>query len=84
MMPTNDPIESQHNELYDIPIDVLALSENTTHLLERVGVASVGDCINILQRTGDALIEVPLGFGEAIQTEVKPKLQLLGYWPSDE
>lgn len=75
-----------HNALYDVSIDVLNLSDSTISLLESVGVTSIGDCVDHFDRGVDAIIEGPDGFMffRAMEEEVKPKLQALGYWPMDE
>ncbi len=83
-MSANGMDESEHEELAHIPIEMLGLSENTISLLKRVGMTNVRDCAESLQRWGDAMIQVPDGWIQAMDGEVRAKLVELGYWPTSE
>lgn len=76
--------EDEISALYETSLDVLELPTNSLRLVTSTGIVSVGDCIDFFDRLGDALIQVPNGFLDAMFDEVKPKLQALGYLPPDE
>ena len=65
--------------LYGIPIDVLGLSDNAKLLLARVGVETVGDCVDYFNRGIDVMCEAPFGFFDVMANEVRLKLIEHGY-----
>jgi hypothetical protein len=70
-------------ELYDIPIEELELSDETIAVVKRVGIISVGDCVDHFARIDDGPVMIdglPIGFVEAMD-EVKPRLAERGYYP---
>ncbi len=83
-MSANGMDESEHEELAHIPIETLGLSENTISLLKRVGMTNVSDCVDSLRRWGVAEEKVPPGFIQAMDSEVRAKLEELGYWPTSD
>ncbi len=72
--------EPEYQALYEIPFEQLGLSENATRLLERVSISSVGDCIDYYFHRHYAMITAPPGYLNAMENEVKDKLQEHGYW----
>jgi hypothetical protein len=54
------------------------------HHLKQTGITSVGDCIDHFARDADAMISARLGFLDAMDNEVKPKLVERGYLRIDE
>ena len=82
-MSENSLGSSQYEHLYNVPIEELALSESVTRVLGRVAITSIGDCIDVLQRWGEPA-GIPPDLAQAMVTEVKPKLEELGYWPLAE
>ncbi len=83
-MSTNDADESDHDKLARIPIENLGLSEKTIRLLKRAGFTNVGEIVDSLQIGSAAIIDSTRGYFQAMNTEVKPKLQELGYWPTSK
>lgn len=65
--------------LHNIPVTTLGISENTIQLLSRVGIETVGDCLDFHRIGGDAMITVPFGLITAFDNEVRPKLLEYGY-----
>jgi hypothetical protein len=78
------PSDPRYDYLYEIPIEELDLSVKTIEILKSVGDVAVGDCVDHFVRAGDAMITVPFGLLEAMDEEVKPKLEEHGYWPLDK
>lgn len=78
----------QHDALYHIPIETLGLSEKAIKGAKRLGVISVGDCVDFFVRikggAGPGTLPHDHEFLEAMFTEVEPKLQAHGYWPPDD
>lgn len=68
-----------NDNYYDVPVETLGISQDAITLLARVGVQSVGDCVDFYNRGGDALIQVPLGLLDKFDTEVIPALRQQGY-----
>ena len=68
-----------NNNYYDVPVQTLGISQNAIMLLARVGVQSVGDCVDFYERGSDALIQVPLGLLDKFDAEVIPALRQQGY-----
>lgn len=71
---------TQPYEWYEIPIEKLGLSVSTINKLKRIGMNSVGDCIDFFERGNNAMINVPFGLIGAMVGEVKVKLIEHGYW----
>ena len=76
-------VQDEGNNLYDIPIQQLDLAANTIELLESVGITSIGDCLDFLERGAGATITVPNGLIDAMYTDVVQKLKTHGYMSRD-
>ena len=66
-----------HDHLYEASIDELNLSEEGSSFLVKLGITSIGDCIDLYNRGKDAMISVPPGYFEmeqAIKAELEEKL----------
>jgi hypothetical protein len=76
---------SNQNEADDMSIEKLGLSDDAIHVLTRFHVQSVEDCLFLLRRLEE---QMPMGLPppillSTIDTEVRSKLENLGYWPQD-
>jgi hypothetical protein len=82
----SDFVEPEENKpnLYDIPIEVLHLSEATIAIIKRTGITSVGDCLDYFARGANAVITARGDFIGTMENVVKPKLKENGYLPSDD
>lgn len=83
---SNSRTDSQgYEHLYEVPIDMLNLSNDAMGALKSVGITNVGECIRVLEawRDGNSTGGTRL-LMRAMWQEIKPKLQELGYWPQDE
>jgi len=76
-------VQDEGNNLYDIPIQQLDLAANTIELLESVGITSIGDSLDFLERGAKATITVPNGLIDAMYTDVVQKLKTHGYMSRD-
>ena len=74
----NHDINSDRN---DIDLRSLEISEDTIRILELVGMISVQDCLDFLERGGDATITVPPGFSDVFFGEIVSRLRAKGYLP---
>ncbi len=74
----------EHMALYEIPIETLGLSEKAIKAAKRLGVTSIGDCVDHFVRITSGIAgSAPHEFFEAMETEVKPQLETHGYWSRD-
>ncbi|MBI5668208.1 MAG: hypothetical protein HZC41_09395 [Chloroflexi bacterium] len=69
----------ENSPLYDVPIETLGLSEDALQELKRVGITSIGDCLDHYARGKNAMMPATSGFLHAMANEVKQKLQQHGY-----
>ena len=69
-------------ELFDVPINVLGLSESTLEVLKRAGVTNIGECLNYYTYSRNATFSATFGFIEVMETEVRRKLIENGYLSS--
>jgi hypothetical protein len=74
----------EENYLNAIPIETLGILDNSINHLHRLGMTSVGDCIDFLQRGNNATPSFHLGFWDAFSMDVVPRLREHGYWEDDE
>ena len=73
--------EHNYEHLYDVPIETLNLSDEAWKAVSRVGMTTVGDCIDHYQRYGNgAMICVPGLFMQIMENEVMEKIKAHGYW----
>lgn len=72
----------EYLSLYDKPIQELELSEETTDLLLKESMISVGDCLDffLTGKQGDALILISRDAVQIMNGEVLTKLKETGYW----
>jgi len=69
----------RHKHLYDVHMEILNLSDKTFQALFRVGISTVGGCIDHLNRGNDAMT-VPLrGYGAKEHQELAEKVKAYGY-----
>ncbi len=67
------------DELYNISIETLEIPSEAIKLLKRVGMESIGDCLDFQKRGADAMIQVPYGLLDAFYAQVLPRLREHGY-----
>ncbi len=72
---------SHPQNLYEVLIEELGLSEHTIEILHSVGVTHIGDCINFFNNAGKATITVASEFIIEMYDVVLPQLEKHGYWP---
>ncbi|MEP7292586.1 MAG: hypothetical protein ABI835_12445 [Chloroflexota bacterium] len=70
--------------LYEVSIETLELSETALASLRRLGVTSVGDCLDHFSRYGSVTISVPFGSLKIMETEVLDKLVQHGYMSPEQ
>jgi DNA-directed RNA polymerase alpha subunit len=76
----NKPIvPAEDKNPYEIPIQQLDLAANTVELLESVGITSIGDCLDFVERGADTTFSGPSGLLDAMYLDVIPKLKAYGY-----
>jgi hypothetical protein len=69
--------------LYDISVSELEMSYQIFDLFRRMGITSLGDCVDFYEQGNNAMITTHLGFIEAMETikpEVKAMLKEKGYF----
>jgi hypothetical protein len=76
--------QPDHSHLYDVPIEVLGLSETAIGYLKETGAMSVGDCIDYFLSIPNVMGEFRFGFRQIMHTEVKRKLVEHGYLAVDD
>lgn len=72
--------QSPYEHLYAISTQALELSQKAEKSLQRLGVTTIGDCVDFFNMEGHAMITVRGGFLSAMYDEVKPALIQQGYW----
>ena len=73
----------EHDALHEIPVESLGLSEAAIKVVLRMGMTTVGDCVDFFVRGADAMIPIRPPAINLMYNEVKPKLEEHGYWPPD-
>ncbi len=79
-MPDSFRDDPMYLGLYNISIGKLELSKNAIQVLEEQGLATIADCIDYFVVAHSALITTPHDFAQIMETEVRNKLQNMGYW----
>lgn len=71
-------------ELYEIPIERLGASTEAVDTIKKLGITSVGDCVDFFVRAiaGGTTGATPQVIKAMIE-EIKPKLLERGYYPPD-
>gem|GEM_PF-6663824 len=69
-------------ELYDVAIDELSLSDVATVGMLRMGVTTIGDCLDFFERIPDVLMPIHGKTWDAIK-EVEQMLIKKDYMPKD-
>jgi hypothetical protein len=72
---------SHPQNLYEVLIEELGLSEHTIEILHRIGVTYIGDCIDFFNRAGRATPPSNTEFIGEMYDAVLPELEKHGYWP---
>ena len=75
---------SDPRNLYEAMIEELDLSEETIKNVHRLGVTTIGDCIDFFARVPDTTPPHDMLFLEAMFDVVLPLLEQQGYWPRDK
>jgi Bacterial RNA polymerase, alpha chain C terminal domain len=72
----------KEDKYYEIAIEKLGLSVSAINQLERLGVTTVGDCVDFHRRVrdGNTIGHAPTSFFRIMLGEVKEKLVEHGYW----
>jgi DNA-directed RNA polymerase subunit alpha len=78
----DDDIRTQHNQLYEKPIEELDLSVRVFNSLKRTGITTIGDVLDMLDRGPDAMLAIR-NFGEKSLDELVGKLREKGYLPPE-
>ena len=82
-MPDRNPEDLDDDDLYNIPVEELGLSIKSINAIKRLGVTTVGDCLDhhIRVKNGQTVtIHVYHDFTEAMHGEVEEQLKAHGYW----
>ena len=68
---------------YDISLESLGCSEDSITILTRIGLSSVGDCVDYLYHMNSSTINMPSFALSALFDEVVPQLAKSGYIKDD-
>lgn len=71
--------DNVYTHLYELSIDSLGLSIRSMRILKRTGIATIGDCLDVLNQGPQAMISYYYRLPKVMWGEVREKLIVQGY-----